>query len=73
MSEVATNPDLFDQRIDRLDTGREDRPLNGLFERLSAQGVAISSMRNKANRLEELFVSLVEKNLKAPVQGSNAT
>ncbi len=37
------------------------RPLNLLFESLSAQGIQISSMRNKANRLEELFVSLVNR------------
>ena len=36
--------------------------LNGLFERLSAKGIAVSSMRNKANRLEELFVALLQKN-----------
>jgi ABC-2 type transport system ATP-binding protein len=36
--------------------------LNGLFERLSARGIAVSSMRNKANRLEELFVALLQKN-----------
>ncbi|MGQ9426127.1 ABC transporter ATP-binding protein [Gilvimarinus sp. F26214L] len=34
--------------------------LNRLFDSLSAQNVQITSMRNKANRLEELFVSLVE-------------
>jgi ABC-2 type transport system ATP-binding protein len=34
--------------------------LNELFERLSARGVRISSLRNKANRLEELFMGLVE-------------
>lgn len=34
--------------------------LNELFERLSEQGVRISSLRNKANRLEELFMGLVE-------------
>ncbi|OCQ53742.1 Daunorubicin/doxorubicin resistance ATP-binding protein DrrA [Photorhabdus australis subsp. thailandensis] len=33
--------------------------INGVFTQLSAQGVHILSMRNKANRLEELFVSLV--------------
>jgi len=36
--------------------------LNGLFERLSAKGIAVSSMRNKANRLEELFVALLHRN-----------
>jgi ABC-2 type transport system ATP-binding protein len=33
--------------------------INQLFAVLSAQGVEISSMRNKANRLEEMFVSLL--------------
>ena len=37
--------------------------LNDVFARLTALGIAVHSMRNKANRLEELFVSLVEKNL----------
>ncbi|RUO68282.1 ABC transporter ATP-binding protein [Idiomarina ramblicola] len=35
--------------------------LNAVFEQLSAQNVKVLSMRNKANRLEELFVSLVEQ------------
>jgi ABC-2 type transport system ATP-binding protein len=34
--------------------------LNRLFEQLSLQGIEICSMRNKANRLEELFLALVE-------------
>ncbi|MBA4501495.1 ABC transporter ATP-binding protein [Marinobacterium marinum] len=38
--------------------------LNALFQHLAAEGLDVSSMRNKANRLEELFVSLVDKNLK---------
>ncbi len=39
-----------------------DTSLNGLFEQLTAQQLNVISMRNKANRLEELFVSLVEGN-----------
>lgn len=35
--------------------------LNALFERLSAAGITVASMRNKANRLEELFMRLVER------------
>lgn len=35
--------------------------LNDVFSQLSEQGLQIVSMRNKANRLEELFVSLVAK------------
>jgi ABC-2 type transport system ATP-binding protein len=34
--------------------------LNAVFSQLSEQGVQVLSMRNKANRLEELFVRLVE-------------
>ena len=33
--------------------------LNELFAALTDQGVHVISMRNKANRLEELFMSLV--------------
>lgn len=41
----------------------KSRGINGLFTQLNAQGVEVLSLRNKSNRLEELFVSLVEKNL----------
>jgi ABC-2 type transport system ATP-binding protein len=34
--------------------------LNRLFARLDEQGVRVRSMRNKANRLEELFLRLVD-------------
>ena len=37
-----------------------EQGLNSVFNQLSAQGVQVLSMRNKANRLEELFVSLVQ-------------
>jgi ABC-2 type transport system ATP-binding protein len=36
--------------------------LNAVFARLTAQGYDIVSMRNKANRLEELFVAMVGAN-----------
>lgn len=35
--------------------------LNGIFSQLSEQGIKVLSMRNKANRLEELFVSIVRE------------
>ncbi|MGF1762285.1 ABC transporter ATP-binding protein [Aliivibrio kagoshimensis] len=35
--------------------------LNRLFEQLSEQGISVLSMRNKSNRLEELFVNLVKE------------
>ncbi len=37
--------------------------LNRLFAGLAEQGLQVTSMRNKSNRLEELFVRLVEHNL----------
>ena len=35
------------------------QPLNGLFDKLSALGITVNSLRNKSNRLEEMFVSLL--------------
>ncbi|MBT2293944.1 ABC transporter ATP-binding protein [Pseudomonas fluorescens] len=37
--------------------------ITGLFSQLALQNIEVQSLRNKTNRLEELFVSLVEKNL----------
>lgn len=37
--------------------------INDVFTALDEQGIEISSMRNRANRLEEMFVNLVEGNL----------
>ncbi|PRY66444.1 ABC-2 type transport system ATP-binding protein [Vreelandella songnenensis] len=39
--------------------------LNDVFSALSEQGVRVVSMRNRANRLEEMFVSMVEAGNKA--------
>ncbi len=38
-----------------------DRNLNDLFATLSADGIEVLSMRNKVNRLEEIFMRLVDK------------
>ncbi len=38
--------------------------LNDLFSKLTAQHITINSMRNKTNRLEELFIHLVTQNKK---------
>ena len=37
-----------------------DNDLNTLFTRLNEKGIEVISLRNKANRLEELFMDLVE-------------
>jgi len=39
----------------------KERGINTLFEQLSTRGIEVSSLRNKANRLEELFLRLVDK------------
>jgi ABC-2 type transport system ATP-binding protein len=39
----------------------KDQDLNGLFTALSTAGIEVISMRNKTNRLEELFVRLIER------------
>lgn len=38
---------------------RKGRGINGLFSELSANGIQVSTMRNKTNRLEQLFMHLV--------------
>jgi ABC-2 type transport system ATP-binding protein len=39
----------------------KDNNLNQLFEALSTSGIHVNSMRNKSNRLEELFMRLVDR------------
>ena len=36
--------------------------LNALFDQLSQQGIQVLSLRNKSNRLEELFLKITEEN-----------
>ncbi len=50
---------LIDERTLEVDVNK-NQSINELFAVASARGVDVRSMRNKANRLEELFVSLVE-------------
>ena len=49
---------LIDNITLEVDVARE-QGINAVFEQLTQQGVQVLSMRNKANRLEELFVHLV--------------
>ncbi|MBB3102359.1 ABC transporter ATP-binding protein [Azomonas macrocytogenes] len=62
-------PDLRGYRTQLLDDHtlevqvEKSRGMNELFRQLAEQGIEVLSLRNKTNRLEELFVSLVESNL----------
>ena len=47
----------------------KSQSLNDIFSQLSAQGITVNSMRNKVNRLEELFMRLVDGNVKAAAVG----
>jgi ABC-2 type transport system ATP-binding protein len=65
-SSVAALPDLpgygarlVDDHTLEVEVSKE-QSLNDIFSRLSTQGVEVLSMRNKVNRLEELFMRLVE-------------
>jgi ABC-2 type transport system ATP-binding protein len=65
-SAIANVPALPGYRIARTDEQtlevevNKDQNLNEIFAALSAAGIEVLSMRNKANRLEELFLRLVE-------------
>lgn len=48
-------PDVLELDISR------GQNINGAFEKLSAAGLQVVSMRNKSNRLEEIFLRLVEE------------
>ena len=45
----------------------KNQSINQVFASLNEQNIDVISMRNKTNRLEELFFDLVDKNLVAPV------
>lgn len=63
----AVIPDSIGVRLKRIDdtTLEVEVPkgtsLNGLFADLSSAGIEVRSLRNKSNRLEELFLNLVER------------
>ncbi|MBV8496092.1 MAG: ABC transporter ATP-binding protein [Gammaproteobacteria bacterium] len=50
---------LVDEHTLEVEVSREEN-LNGIFARLSDLGIEVLSMRNKVNRLEEIFMQLVE-------------
>ena len=56
---------LADPQTLEVEVGK-DQDLNGLFASLSAEGVQVVSMRNKVNRLEEIFMRLVDRSGAAP-------
>ncbi len=55
---------LLDDNTLEIEISR-DQPLNALFTLLNQHNVTVSSMRNKTNRLEELYVRLIAENKKS--------
>jgi len=47
----------------------KEHSLNDLFQALSAQGLNVTSMRTRSNRLEELFIRLVDKSQPGAADG----
>ncbi|HCH03106.1 MAG TPA: ABC transporter [Vibrio sp.] len=60
------SPNSLEVEIDKT------QGLNRVFEQLTAQGVQVLSMRNKANRLEELFVTIVRNGEKTNAEKKQA-
>ncbi len=52
---------IIEEDVVEVDVSKENS-INQVFDILSRQGVNVLSMRNKSNRLEQLFMRLVEKN-----------
>ena len=62
-NQLPTLPGIIFRRVDDHTLEAEmprTQALNTLFETFSSHGITVTSMRNKTNRLEELFVRLVE-------------
>ena len=66
--EVNELPDCGDYNVRLLDKStlevdkHKDHDLNGLYARLSQCNIKVVSMRNKSNRLEQLFISMLNNN-----------
>jgi ABC-2 type transport system ATP-binding protein len=64
---VAELPELGGYVLEHIDDSTlevevaREHSINGLFEALSRNGIEVLSMRNKQNRLERLFLDLVDR------------
>ena len=62
---------LTDGHTLEVETAKEQN-LNEVFTELSAAGIEVLSMRNKVNRLEEIFMRLVERGAAPAVQAGRS-
>ena len=59
-------PDIFIRTIDQMSievTLSAQRNINEVFAELDKNGIKVASMRNKTNRLEQLFMSRIEEGI----------
>ena len=65
---ITTAPEIEGYSVQQIDAHTlaidvaKEKGLNNLFTRLSDHGLTILSLRNKTNRLEELFMDMVNEN-----------
>jgi ABC-2 type transport system ATP-binding protein len=67
--QLPSLPGITFRRIDEHTLEAEmprTQAMNALFDALTSHGITVISMRNKTNRLEELFVRLVENGRQEP-------
>jgi ABC-2 type transport system ATP-binding protein len=62
---------LIDEHTLEVDVPKE-AGLNSVFEQLTQKEIQVLSMRNKSNRLEELFVRMVESGRSSEDENSTA-
>lgn len=73
--ELSSCPQVDGYPLKQVDTStlevevEKTQSINELFAALTSQGLHVVSMRNKTNRLEELFFDLVAKNLQEKGNG----
>jgi ABC-2 type transport system ATP-binding protein len=69
-------PDLVNYHIEQLDPTtlvvdvRREQDINDLFRELTDHNLIVSSLRNKSNRLEQLFMRLLDEKKRPADSGS---
>ena len=62
--EIAGFPLKLEDPLTLVAAVSKDRSINALFDELSKLNIKVKSMRNESNRLEELFIEMVNSNEK---------
>ncbi|MGX7395675.1 ABC transporter ATP-binding protein [Carnobacterium mobile] len=60
--EITGYKSSFEDKLTLAVEVERNQGVNAIFEQLTNQGIKVLSMRNKSNRLEELFLKITEEN-----------